>query len=120
MLIVYLLHLQARQAGIDLLYTSSDHVQETLAEYTLHCDPHKLSQVIRNLISNALKFTPCGGLVSVQYEPIITSSDQNKDGVRGDNKIAVCEDPETVNTIRIRVTDNGVGISKVCMQVVRY
>ncbi len=50
------------------------------------CDPHRLQQVVWNLISNAVKFTPPGGRVSVQL-----SRDQG--------------------AARLRVSDTGPGIS---------
>eukprot|EP01036_Dinobryon_divergens_P032321 gene32321-41883_t len=67
-------YLQAREAGINLLL-QPDMVLQTSA-VRLHADPYKISQVIRNLVSNALKFTRATGtvrvLVSVEsnsYEP---------------------------------------------------
>jgi CheY-like chemotaxis protein len=52
----------------------------------LLADPHRLSQVVANLIANAIKFTPEGGRVEVRLE---------RAGVRA----------------RIRVIDSGAGIS---------
>ena len=40
------------------------------AYYQISADRYKLSQVIRNLVSNALKFTPSGGTVSMNLEYI--------------------------------------------------
>lgn len=53
---------------------------------TITCDPHRLQQIIWNLLTNAVKFTPADGRVDVALE-------QNKD------------------TIQIIVSDNGEGIS---------
>jgi len=52
----------------------------------LLADPHRLSQVVANLVANAIKFTPSGGRVEVRLE---------RAGVRA----------------RIRVIDSGSGIS---------
>jgi PAS domain S-box-containing protein len=56
-------------------------------------DEAMVRTVIRNLISNSIKFTPAGGLVKIYSEPVI---DEN--GGR--------------NMIRICVMDTGVGIAK--------
>ena len=53
---------------------------------TLSGDAERLSQVVQNLVSNAIKFTPAGGAVVVAVEAL------------GDERVA------------IRVTDTGVGI----------
>jgi PAS domain S-box-containing protein len=53
----------------------------------IQADPAKLRQVLFNYFSNALKFTPDGGVVSVDV------------------------DPESGNRYRLTVTDTGIGIS---------
>ena len=55
-------------------------------------DPNKIERVMFNLISNAFKFTPQGGTISVKME--IEQKDEGK------------------KWVHIRVTDNGIGISK--------
>lgn len=52
----------------------------------VHADRNQLAMVLRNLVSNAIKFTPNGGTVSVDAE-------------------------QADNTIQIKVTDTGVGMS---------
>ena len=54
-------------------------------------DEPKMDQVLSNLVSNALKFTPEGGTVSIELAP--TSNREN-------------EDPELL----FKVSDNGIGI----------
>jgi signal transduction histidine kinase len=52
-------------------------------------DPVRLHQVLRNLISNAIKFTPEGGHITLEAVPY--------DGPTGER-------------VRVRVTDTGIGI----------
>jgi PAS domain S-box-containing protein len=54
---------------------------------TADVDPHRLTEAIENLLSNALKFTPPGGRVDVR--------------VAGD-----------VDTVTIRVSDTGIGVAE--------
>jgi signal transduction histidine kinase len=54
---------------------------------TLFADPHMIETVLRNLVSNAIKFTPESGKITVWAR-------------------------QTENCTEVRVTDTGVGISK--------
>ena len=71
----------AEDKNIDLQVDSSVH------ELRVMQDQGKISQILTNLISNAIKFTPEGGLVTISAEP-------NQDG-----------------TLCIAVADTGVGIA---------
>jgi signal transduction histidine kinase len=51
-------------------------------------DPRALAQVMRNLVHNAIKFTPSGGLIT----------------------IAARQRPDDEQTVELRVADTGVGI----------
>jgi signal transduction histidine kinase len=81
----------------------------------IEADRHKLSQVVRNLISNALKFTPAGGEVTISAE-LMKSSDE---AVAGDDArsrfFAVSSKSKASSTdmmVRISVTDSGAGLTK--------
>ena len=52
----------ARQKGISLSYSS------TFSRQTVWIDIHKINSIIRNLLSNAFKYTPAGGSVTAQAE----------------------------------------------------
>ena len=58
------------------------------------CDKDRLVQVITNLFSNSIKFTPKGGKITVGVKPVIENkSDDNPD------------------TVVVSVTDTGIGIA---------
>ena len=78
-----------------------------LESYAIHVDLAKFSQVLRNLLSNALKFTPRGGRVSVELELL-------RRGIQARRRLeSVWPEEQTYNTLRVTVTDTGAGISEV-------
>jgi signal transduction histidine kinase len=71
----------AREAGLGLEYRGpGDSVEAWL-------DPDKLVQMVSNLVSNAIKYTPAGGQVVVKVEAL-----------------------EGLDTVRVEVRDNGPGM----------
>lgn len=76
---------------------------------TVLVDRDKLEKVILNLLFNALKFTPAGGLVTLEAER------RNPDGrVTSDGQVTRVPDSpnETTSQLIIRVKDTGIGISE--------
>lgn len=68
----------AEESGIDLEVSAQEPV-------VMRVDPQRLRQAVENLVTNAIKFTPKGGVVAVR-----TQADED--------------------TLRIEVSDNGIGI----------
>ncbi len=60
-------------------------------KYVIKADQFKLSQVVRNLISNALKFTPTNGQVKVIIEKIQTYSSSGSGALRDTLRVNVCD-----------------------------
>jgi len=77
----------------------------------VYVDRHKMSQVIHNLVSNAIKFTPSGGHVTVtatvdtQYPMRV----QDSAGVRLD----AGAEREMMDYVKVTVTDTGAGLTQV-------
>ncbi|MCB9048336.1 MAG: response regulator [Lewinellaceae bacterium] len=87
--IVESFHSSAEQKNIQLKFTSG------LEELVIDYDPDKLMDILSNLISNAIKFTPRGGEVKVEV-----GSRKSESGSR------------KAEALTISVADNGPGISK--------
>ena len=91
--------------------------------FTLRADPYKFAQVIRNLVSNALKFTEPNGTVSVIFsiERDVSLTDEFSDLEVGfDRTQRGCRPacfPTNIHAethrLLITVEDSGIGISHV-------
>jgi signal transduction histidine kinase len=67
------------------------------AERLIVCvDQFKISQVIRNIVSNAYKFTPSGGTITISLEIV-------------DDQAASMKP----TSVRINIADNGLGLTEV-------
>jgi len=83
-------------------------VEYDLSKYIIYGDMHKLNQVLRNILSNAIKFTPKGGSITVCVEAYEVSTDRT---MLASNKYSVKE--SKFNRLKISCTDTGPGIAKV-------
>lgn len=93
-------NLLAKEKNIRYNVICRDEESKWFDRYNMFADNFKLSQVLRNFISNALKFTPVNGEVSVTLEKLLS---QVEDGM-GSQSIGTA--------IRVSVTDSGAGISE--------
>lgn len=124
---------QAKSLQINLTLAT-----KALEGIILRLDRTKFSQVLRNLISNALKFTPANGRITVSCHPLsptandsaIVFSDNSLSGTTSDGhpSPAFVVDKHTQKEqsksrgvdsgfIRISITDTGPGISKVSAEL---
>lgn len=72
----------------------------------IYADPHRLEQVLTNLISNAIKFTPEGGKIDIRTQ-VIDAKDINYVEIF-DNEFKQLRG----QYLQVCVKDNGIGISK--------
>ncbi|MDP8219069.1 MAG: transporter substrate-binding domain-containing protein [Candidatus Theseobacter exili] len=65
----------------------------------IYADPKMMETILRNLVSNAIKFTSKGGNITLSAHPVIQSAGQDKPDLSGSG------------LIEISVADTGLGIS---------
>ena len=76
----------------------------------IYVDRNKMSQVIHNLVSNGLKFTPPGGNVTVT---VTLENGQRSPSGGATSNAEGSPSPVDPLLIKIQVTDTGVGLSQV-------
>jgi CheY-like chemotaxis protein len=75
-------------------------------EGLIFVDIYRIDQVIRNLVTNASKFTPSGGDISIRIKQVKLPKHEWGDGPQEWRSMSRC------GTMRLEVADNGVGIKK--------
>ena len=76
-------------------------------------DRHQLSQVVRNLVSNAIKFSADESTVKVSVDVISSDSAENTVNELHMQNMVAFKKNRAAHYIRFSVTDKGAGISKV-------
>ena len=82
----------------------------------MRADRKKLCQVIRNMLSNALKFTPKGGSVTLTCQYIISRISLQTQGTSARALLSTHRVSRVSNVdhiLKVSVSDTGAGISKV-------
>lgn len=116
---------EARQKDIKMTISVDESETGWLNYSCLHVDRHKMGQVMRNLLSNAMKFTSAGGMVDIVLSRVTrtkvsTSLMQRQTSLLGTFKRntvrpltmrAVRRVNDVSNCVRIQITDTGEGIS---------
>ena len=113
-------HISAKDKAITLNVNCADLSSHFVSNASIRVDKAKMAQVIRNLISNALKFTGEGGTVTVTISHIRTNDkpdcetdtifkpllQSTKSHIKSAKDLQVLSD-----VVRVEVRDTGAGIS---------
>jgi two-component system sensor histidine kinase/response regulator len=85
--------IQFKQRNVRLVKNVPDNLQNVFV------DAAKTEQVVMNLLSNALKFTKSGGVITIEAGP-------------HSEEAPTAEGTKTKRFVRVTITDNGVGIAR--------
>lgn len=94
-------------------------VAESDPSPTVVADANKITWVVTNLLANALRFTPAGGQVSVDYRPV---GDQARISVRDTGVGIAAEDQSRIfdKFVQVGAPAGGTGLGlSICREIVR-
>ena len=104
------------------MYDAEDLIPLALDNVKFAVDVSKLSQVIQNLVGNAIKFTPAGGTVTVSASIVQLDLPSSQESVASsprsvsvDSKGSSRGGRRVAEKLRVVVRDTGLGISQVCL-----
>ena len=103
------LKLKARKKQIGINFVSPDDRQ-----FFVNVDQSKIMQVVQNIVSNALKYTPTGGQVAVSFRVVAEESTTPPtvyERIRRRFSRRIVDISSISQYIRIEVRDSGIGIS---------
>ncbi|KAI9031112.1 hypothetical protein DFJ74DRAFT_764228 [Hyaloraphidium curvatum] len=114
---------RARELGIDLraevLPPSADRPGSAEVPEMVVSDELRLAQVLHNLLTNAKKFTPAGGTISIAVQAFLRGEQQPAGtappipGGRRRSSLALGpSDSPKSHTLRISVADTGIGLAR--------
>jgi PAS domain S-box-containing protein len=75
----------------------------------IHGDQTRLTQLLSNILVNAIKFTPDGGTIKVETSLKTVEWELTLPGLEATGHLNICKEQKQV--IEIVITDNGIGIS---------
>ena len=109
----------ARQKGITLNYESS------FDELPVWIDVHKINSILHNLLSNAFKYTPQGGNITVKAETgkntwTVTVSDTGIGIPKDDQKKLFKDLFRSHNAARISKSGSGIGLILTCKLIEKH
>lgn len=110
-------HLHANEKNIDLRVNYDVESDFDMRQAYVMGDQYKLSQVVRNLMSNGLKFTNHGGVVTVTIGVIVVGCSSSTGSSNSNSNRPLSDDPSLSYRLRFSVEDNGPGISKVSISI---
>jgi len=99
------LELMATDSGINI------HVDVPADFSPIYADAVRIQQVLRNLISNAIRFSSSGGEVTVSASVVDVDKEDNDEAKPVDEEAKVSLDAEVTRLLKIQVKDNGSGIA---------
>ena len=85
----------------------------------IHVDRHQLSQVVRNLVSNAIKFSTEESTIKVSVDVISSNVAEKISGSNENRSIIVFKKERADYYVRFSVTDTGPGISRVGSKITK-
>lgn len=85
-------------------------LQSTISKsIAIYADAHMIDTIIRNLVSNALKFTPENGAITISAKLTHNTNNQPNLQVTQADKLSI---PSPPTLVEVAISDTGVGISQ--------